>query len=153
VFEALVAEGRVRHAYMGVSTRAASTPSVSQPGARVALGALVESVVPGGPAARLGLRRGDLIVAFESERVEYPEQLARWVAESRPGSFASLVWVRNEVEQSGRAQLGESPSAIPEWAMVAGRARPGEDARIGELERQIRQLNRQLEQIKGTGGR
>jgi serine protease Do len=151
VVESLSREGRVRHGYLGVTTRLASVPSVSQPGTRVALGALVESVVPAGPAARSGIRSGDLIVAFERERVEYPEQLARWVAESRPGTSVDLVWVRNEAEQSGRVTLGESQGVAPDWALAARAT--GDHARISDIERQIRLLNRQLEQIKGSGGR
>src|SRR5262249_19776363 len=69
-------------------------------------------------AARLGLRKGDLIVAFNGERVEYPEQLARWVAVAGPGAEVSLVWVRDELKQVGRTRLDEAPSPIPSWMSV-----------------------------------
>jgi len=75
--EGLRQEGRVRHGYLGVTTLAASVESESSVGARVPLGAQVEAVISSSPAARVALRRGDLIVAFDGERVEYPEQLAR----------------------------------------------------------------------------
>jgi serine protease Do len=92
VCDALRREGRVRLGWMGVSTRAGYVNSDTQPDVRVPLGAVVESAQPGGPADRAGLRPGDLIVAFDGERVEYPEQLARWVgaaartADSEPRS-------------------------------------------------------------------
>src|SRR5262249_15318448 len=76
------------------------------------------AVQSGGPAARLGLKKGDLIVAFNGERVEYPEQLARWVAVAGPGTVVSLVWVRDEIKQEGRTKLDEAPSAIPSWRRV-----------------------------------
>ncbi|MBI5710973.1 MAG: serine protease [Candidatus Eisenbacteria bacterium] len=151
VYESLRREGRVRHGYLGVSTRLASVESDSERGLRVPLGALVESVVAGSPADRTGLERGDLIVAFDRERVEYPEQLARWVVESRPGSAVQLVWARKGLERTGRVLLGESPSPLPEWAMAAPAATPapGHDAaKIAELERQIRLLSRELERLK-----
>jgi serine protease Do len=147
VYEALAREGRVRHGWLGVSTHAASVMSESEPGARVPLGALVEGVVNGGPASRVGLRKGDLIVAFEGERVEYPEQLARWVAASRPGSAIALVWVRNDDEMSGRATLAESPTSMPEWAL-GNRDGAEPDDRVADLQRRIKQLNRELERIK-----
>ena len=108
---------RVRHGLFGVSTRGAFVNG-ADPSERVPIGALVESVQPGGPAARLGLKKGDLIVAFNGERVEYPEQLARWVAVAGPGATISLVWVRDEIKQEGRTKLDEAPSAIPSWMSV-----------------------------------
>jgi serine protease Do len=108
---------RVRHGLFGVSTRGAFVSGASA-GERIPIGALVESVQPGGPAARLGLKKGDLIVAFNGERVEYPEQLARWVAVAGPGAVISLVWVRDEIKQEGRTKLDEAPSAIPSWMGV-----------------------------------
>ena len=144
-------DGRVRHGYLGVTTRAASVPSDADAEVRVPLGALVDAVVAHGPAVRGGLRRGDLIVGFEGDRVEYPEQLARWVAATRPGTSVELVWVRNELRQSGRIILAESPDVLPAWAANLG-SHGSPDAtnlRISQLEQQIRQLNKQLGRLKG----
>jgi len=116
--DGLSRHGRVRHGSFGVSTRAAFIPGASNPAERVPLGALVEAVQPGGAAARLGLRKGDLIVAFNGVRVEYPEQLARWVAVAGPGARVKLVWVRDEIGQEGVTRLDEAPSAIPSWMRV-----------------------------------
>src|SRR6185295_13879978 len=63
VVATLQRDGRAHLGFMGVSTKASWVDSESDPGERVALGALVEAVQAGGPAARLGLRKGDLIVA------------------------------------------------------------------------------------------
>jgi S1-C subfamily serine protease len=124
VYEALVREGRVPHGYLGVSTRAEVVRSEVD-GAEVGLGARVESVRPHGPADRAGLRRGDLIVAFDEERVEYPEQLARWVTETRPGATVDLVWVRGEVRRTGRTVLAESPDSLPREGPAASLRAPG----------------------------
>ena len=108
---------RVRHGLFGVSTRGAFVNGANA-SERIPIGALVEGVQPGGPAARLGLKKGDLIVAFNGARVEYPEQLERWVRVAGPGAEVSLVWVRDEIKQEGRAKLDEAPSAIPSWMRV-----------------------------------
>lgn len=152
VVASLLSEGRVRHGYLGVSTRGATVESETEKGATIAIGAQVESVQPQGPAARLGLVKGDLIVAFERERVEYPEQLARWVAASRPGSVVDLVWVRDELRHSGRIALVESPEAVPTWAKLS-RAEGEPPAKIADLEREIQRLNRELERLKDTSPR
>jgi serine protease Do len=108
---------RVRHGLFGANARGAFVNG-ADPSERIPIGALVEAVQPGGPAARLGLKKGDLIVAFNGERVEYPEQLARWVAVAGPGATVSVVWVRDELKQEGRTKLDEAPSAIPSWMKV-----------------------------------
>ena len=108
---------RVRHGLFGVNARGAFVNG-ADPSDRIPIGALVEAVQPGGPAARLGLKKGDLIVAFNGVPVEYPEQLARWVAVAGPGATISLVWVRDEIRQEGRTRLDEAPSAVPSWMRV-----------------------------------
>jgi serine protease Do len=121
VYESLKRTGRMPHGYLGVSTSAEVVHSEVD-NAAVGLGARVEGVRAKGPAARAGLRRGDLIVAFESERVEYPEQLARWVSETRPGTAVRLVWVRGEVQRQGTASLGEAADSLPAWESPRARA-------------------------------
>jgi serine protease Do len=148
VYESLKRLGRMPHGFLGVSTRAEVVQSETD-NARVPLGAKVESVKTGGPADRVGLRRGDLIVAFERERVEYPEQLARWVAATRPGTLVSLVWVHDGIERTGRVSLGESPSVLPEWALGEPRLGVGGNAsRISDLERQIQALRDEIDRLK-----
>lgn len=149
VIASLEHDGRVRHGFLGVTTRAISVASVRQGGPRQPIGAMVEAIVPGSPAEKLGLERGDLIVAYERERVEYPEQLARWVGATPPGSAVEVVWVREEIAKSGTVALGESPDAVPSWMAVW----PDDDttpssARISELQRQIKKLNAELDQLK-----
>ncbi|MGH7742445.1 MAG: S1C family serine protease, partial [Candidatus Eiseniibacteriota bacterium] len=150
VYEELRQNHHVAYGWMGVSTRVVEVESESQAGVRIPLGALVEGVVPGGPAEKLGLVRGDLVVAFEDQRVERPEQLARWVAASRPGSTASLVWARNQVQMNGRVTLGQSPEPVPMWAS-GPEADLGlaSNARMQQIERQIHRLNRELGILKG----
>src|SRR5207247_706848 len=150
VYESLRNDGRVPHGCLGVSTRAASVESDTEHGLRVPIGALVESVQPRSPAATAGLKRGDLIVGFDRERVEYPDQLARWVAATPPGQSVELMWVRDEIQLTARVALTESPDAMPLWAMLGsaegeGRSKP----RIADLEREIQRLNRELSRLKG----
>ncbi|HTK30843.1 MAG TPA: trypsin-like peptidase domain-containing protein [Candidatus Saccharimonadaceae bacterium] len=152
VYESFRREGRVRHGYLGVTTRQAQVASESESGASVPIGALIESVVSDGPAARAGLQRGDLIVGFEHDRVEYPEQLARWISASRPGSSVALVWVRDDLEKTGTVVLTESPDATPGWALGLGGPGDGSPPRITEIERQIQRLNQQLQLLKNQGG-
>ncbi len=145
--ESLLRDGRVPHGFLGVSTSSASVESEAEPGVRVPIGALVENVQSNGPAMKAGLRRGDLIVGFDRERVEYADHLARWVSSTRPGAAIDLVWVRDEVQQRGRIVLGESTAPSPQWA----EARPDgavSPTRAVQIERQIQKLNLELDRLK-----
>src|SRR5262249_22460018 len=113
----------------------------------------IESVAEGGPAARLGLKPGDLVVGFDGERVEYPSQLARWVAATSPGTEVEFVWVRDEIQRTGRIALSEAREVQPAWAAEAVPASPGSQGdRIAEIERQIQRLNRELQSLKNKPG-
>ena len=150
VYESLHRDGRVPHGYLGASTSAASVPSETTPGQDVPIGARVESVVKGGPAALAGLKPGDLIVGFQTDRVEYPAQLARWVATTPPATAIHLVWVRDELQQSGTVKLTASPDAAPRWSKTAAplASADGSQSRIADLQRQIEKLSRELDQLK-----
>jgi serine protease Do len=148
VYRALRSEGRYPHGFLGVQTRSAGVDSDTEPGLRVPIGALVESVQPEGPAARAGVVRGDLIVGFEGDRVEYADQLARWVTASRPGSRVELVWVRGEVRHSAQISLGLASESMPRVAAGPRRAEGPSVSRISEIERQIEQLSLELQRLK-----
>lgn len=148
--DGLAKYGRVRHGMFGVSTRSVFVDGAGGPGDRVPIGALVEAVAASGAAQRLGLKKGDLIVAFNGRKVEYSEQLARWVAAAGPAVEVSVVWVRDEIRHEGRVRLDEAPSAIPSWmrvdtaAVATGsgpRTAPAADAALKRTSRALREAS------------
>ena len=153
VFESLKRQGRVPHGYLGVTTLAASLESDREGGPTTPIGALVDGIIGGGPAERLGLRPGDLVVGFDDERVETPEQLARWVLATPPGRSVTLVWVRRDIEHNGSVVLSESPERVPQW-LAGALADPPPDGprKIAELEREIRRLSQELGRLKDQSG-
>ncbi len=64
-------------------------------------GALVQNVVPRGPAAKGGIQPGDLVVALNGKPVESAGQLTRSVALVAPGENVTMVVLRkgNEKKQ------------------------------------------------------
>jgi len=155
VVESLKREGRVRHGYLGVTTSAASFTNEGEEGPGMPIGALVEGVIGSGPADHMGLRPGDLIVAFDGERVETPEQLARWVLATPPGRSVTLVWVRRDVGHTAPVTLGESRDRVPQWLEGSS---PGPDAgpdtprKTAELDRELQRLGRELSRLKEPAG-
>ncbi len=70
-------------------------------------GALVVKVEPGSPAARAGLRPGDVITDFNGQPVKHMDELSRLVAESAPGSEATVTVLRQGRETKFHLKIAE----------------------------------------------
>jgi S1-C subfamily serine protease len=70
-------------------------------------GVAINSVTPGGPADKAGLRAGDVIVALDGQQVTEGNALRNRIAGSQPGTEVTLTIVREGKEQQVRATLGE----------------------------------------------
>jgi serine protease Do len=62
-------------------------------------GALVSELEPNGPAARAGVKAGDLITAVNGARITHAEDLPRTVAKNPPGTKVTVTLVRAGKEQ------------------------------------------------------
>ena len=100
VISQLMADGRVRRAYLGI----AGGPRPVPPAARQAVGegACIEvvEVVDGSPAARAGLRAEDLIVAVDGIRTQRVEDLQRLMVADLIGVPVTVRLLRAGREQN-----------------------------------------------------
>jgi serine protease Do len=104
----LKAKGRVVRGWLGVAIAPVSAELATKLG-RGREGALVTEVVPTGPAARAGVRAGDVIVAFGRTAVRRAGDLPRLTARTTEGSEVELTLVRDGREQTVKVRLGELP--------------------------------------------
>ena len=73
-------------------------------------GVRVDNVVAGGPADRIGLQRGDLIMTIDGTRVATPADVARLVARRHPGDTIRVTWIKGSGDRSsGNARLATGP--------------------------------------------
>jgi S1-C subfamily serine protease len=96
IIATLMAEGRVRRAYLGV----AGTPAPLPPQLATRLdqrsGMRIEQVVAEGPAAKAGLRPGDLLVTANGEPVISAQSLQRLMLGDAIGQPLALTVLRSE---------------------------------------------------------
>jgi serine protease Do len=72
-------------------------------------GAVVTSLAPTSPAATAGLRLGDVIVLYNSQRVEGQAQLYRLISETPPGREVRIQVFRNTYPVYLVAKIGAKP--------------------------------------------
>ena len=95
IISALMRDGRVRRAYLGLVTVPA--PLSAQLRARFGRpsGLRVAEVVPDGPAARAGVRAGDLLLAAADHPVSAAKDLQRLMFDDAIGKPMSITVMRN----------------------------------------------------------
>jgi S1-C subfamily serine protease len=105
----LLATGHAVHAYFGVLPRTL-TPEVARVlHVAVRVGVVVLAVAPGGPAAKAGLRPGDVITTFDNTPVVSADELLVLVRRHRPADIVVLTVLHG----TDRRQLSVVLSATP----------------------------------------
>lgn len=101
--------GRVRHAWFGVMTRRLSRRGAAQLDARLAGGLLISAVVLDSPAARAGLKMGDVILSARLPQFVEARQLHTFVLRSLPGTPLQLEVWRDGTIRAVDVVLAEKP--------------------------------------------
>jgi Do/DeqQ family serine protease len=105
VMDQLVREGHVVRGWLGVAVDDVSAAQAETRGGSLE-GALVGDVTPGGPAAKAGLQRGDILVALNGEPIADGRALRLRVAQLPPDSTVRLDVIRGGRHHEITAKLG-----------------------------------------------
>ena len=127
--EQLIQSGRVRYAWLGVTTQTVTPRMAAELGFGADTGAAVQEVVEDSPADRAGLRGGgrerefegaairpggDLIVAIDGTAVESAEDVVRAITQRLlPGQEVELTLLRGNLQRTVTIVLGERPATPP----------------------------------------
>jgi hypothetical protein len=76
-------------------------------------GVAVQSVVPGGPAARAGLKPADIISDMDGQPMPTAQALQSGIARTAPGSSVRLRIMRDGAEQLVAVVIGARPEGAP----------------------------------------
>lgn len=130
VVRQLVTNGHVIRGQIGISIQPVTEDIADSMGLKEARGALVAGVTPDSPAARGGVRIGDVITRFGGAPVVNARDLTRLVAESTIGEVRPVEVLRNgqlvklqvATMSAERPVLAAAPVALPSAATKGGSA-------------------------------
>ncbi len=110
VMKQLIAYGSVKRGRIGVVIQDL-TPSLAQAmGVKTDRGAVVSQVEPGSPAARGGLKPGDIITAVNGQSIRSSDDLRNTIGLIRAGSEIDLMVLTNGQQHQVKLKVGEASS-------------------------------------------
>jgi serine protease DegQ len=110
VMESIMANGSVTRGWIGVEPQNLSTELLESLGLSANTeGVLISGVLEGGPAARGGVKPGDVLIAVNGQSIKDVRGLLNQVAQIHPGNQAKLTILRKDKEMELLAQIGKRP--------------------------------------------
>jgi serine protease Do len=150
--EALIRDGKVSHGYMGLGITDVTPENAKFFDSNDNRGAIVTQVEANSPAAKAGLKVGDLITSINGHEVSDASQLQVMVGQTHPGTTIKLAVNREgknmevpvTLEKMGARDKGEDESASSE----TGKPRWG--LGLGEITPDVRQQLEAPDDVKGA---
>lgn len=111
VIKQIIQYGRTKRGWIGVKIQSVTEEIAESLGLKGTHGALVASVTKGGPAEKVGLQAGDVITAFNSQKIDEMKMLPRFVASSGIDTEAKITYWRDGKEHETMIKVGELEQA------------------------------------------
>jgi len=121
VMDQISSHGKVIRGYMGVHIQDVTPELAKQFGLSQGGGVLISDVSPDKPAARAGIRKGDVILALNGETVDSANSMRLAISQTSPGSTIKLTIWRDGKTQDITVTLAE----LPETAEKLGTTQEG----------------------------
>ncbi len=126
--------GHVARGWLGIRMQPLSPDLAEGLGLERPAGALVAEVSPESPAARSGLQPGDVIVRVDDTAIEDPQDLARKVGLTSPGTRVRIAVVRDTRQQVLPVTLAGYPDDAEVIAQAQPHPQPNDGAQVLGLE-------------------
>ncbi|MGO9371861.1 MAG: PDZ domain-containing protein, partial [Syntrophobacteraceae bacterium] len=133
----LEAKGEVTRGYLGVNIQTVTPELASALRLEDPKGALVADVVPGGPADKAGIKRGDLIISYDGNAVGDSHDLPALVAATSVDKEVPMTVMRDGREQKISVRIAMLESDGTKLAEAKQSAQ-------GKLGIQVQDLNSQM---------
>jgi serine protease Do len=143
--------GYVSRGYIGAGIQELDPALAASFGVNADDGVLIGSIEDGGPAARAGIRPGDIVTEFNGKHTGEVKNLLLAVAGTKPGQRANAEVIRDGNEHSVDVIVAERPDASRPTVVPAAEESAGE-ARLGvEVSEVTGEAARRLGATAGQG--
>ncbi|MFT6460768.1 MAG: serine protease Do [Maricaulis maris] len=144
-------DGRVARGWLGVSIQNVTEDIAEALGLEGTTGAIISSIVEGGPADRAGFEREDVVLEIDGEAVDGSRDLTRRVGNIQAGGDVRFLVLRDGRERTIRATLGDRPGDEQLASMSSVDAAPARTSVFGmsmaplaEEDREVRGLGAEV---------
>jgi len=125
VADQLLRNGRVKRAWIGVGMQDLTPEIASEFKVDAGSGALINQVIPGGPAEKARLQSGDIVATIAGKAVRDSHELMREVLSHDVGTTVRLEVVRSGKRYATDISLTERPESPPQPLPMQQSAAPG----------------------------
>jgi len=150
--ESLIKTGKVEHGYLGITMNDVTPENSSFFNLPDATGALVSQVAPDSPAAKAGLKQGDVLRELNGQKIVNGSFLQVAVSQIAPGNTISLGILRDGKPETIKVTVGEfqktSDSATGEKSGDAKKGKLG--LTVMNFTPEIRSQLRAPDSVKGV---
>ncbi|MDP9039784.1 MAG: trypsin-like peptidase domain-containing protein [Acidobacteriota bacterium] len=150
----LIAHGAVHHGYLGITLNDVTPENAQFFHLNEATGALVAQVTPDAPAAKAGLKQGDVIDQLDGRKIADASALQVAVSQRQPGETVHLGILRDGQPRTVDVKVGEYRKAGAEVAETESGSGPGKAGRLGvavdDLNSEVRQQLNLPAEVKGA---
>lgn len=112
VAKALVAHGKVERGWLGVSIQDLTPDLAKSVHVETTKGALVADVVKGGPAEKGGLKKNDVVIAYQGKEIPDSSTLRNEVAATPIGQEVKITLLRNGKREEFSVRIANLESSI-----------------------------------------
>jgi serine protease Do len=109
VYDELIQGGKISRGWFGVGLENISTDQDDQPEGKTAVGVLVTRIVPNSPAAKSGIRPGDILIRWGGKPVTDAMEFTLEIARTPVGSKVEAVIIRDGEPKKLEVTIGRRP--------------------------------------------
>ena len=113
IINSLVKDGFVTRPWLGISLYTVDQTAIYQLNLSVDTGVLLTQVLSGGPAAKAGLKRYDVITIFDGKAMATSEDLVKEILNHPIGQTVAVTYWRGNSQNTANVTIGQSPAPTP----------------------------------------